>query len=410
MDPLGFRSDLMSKHIFVFAGEHSGDLLGSSLIQNLKNEHPNLRISAVAGPKMRAENIDCILPMEKFQVMGFFDIISYLPKLISQFRNIRKWIIKNKPDVCIFIDYAEFSLLMQKSLKKKNLPIKLVQYVSPSVWAWRARRIKPMSKSLDLLLSILPFEKEFFSKTSLPVQYVGNPLITKKESYTYLSNWRQKNNLSEKKPILAIFPGSRTHEIQRNLPLQLQVAKKALEDHPNLQMVLSASSHSDLIEKVSAQHFTKPITIINATSNYNLMKNTDFALATSGTVTLELALHKVPTIVTFAITKKDLFLARRVLRIRMPYFALPNIIFKKELFPEFFGPNFTFDNIYNALNAYLSQKKCSRDVSSNCSKLSAILGTQNASICASEQITILLNSRTCESPSNKSPEFIIQSQ
>ncbi len=381
----------MTKHIFVFVGEHSGDLLGSSLIQNLKKTQPDLRISAVAGPKMRNQNIDCILSMEKFQVMGFFDILNYLPKLISQFRAIRKWIINNKPDICIFIDYAEFCLFMQKSLKKKNLPIKLVQYVSPSVWAWRSRRVKPMSKSLDLLLSIFPFEKEFFSQTSLPVEYVGNPLVTKKESYSYHPSWKKENNLSEQSPILSIFPGSRTHEIQRNLPLQLKVAKKASEDYPNLQIVLSASTHKDLIEKISSQYSATPITIIDSTSNYDLMKNTDFALATSGTVTLELALHKVPTVVTFAITKKDLFLARHILRIRMPYFALPNIIFGKELFPEFFGPNFTFDNIYNALDRYLFLDEYTKDISNKCSRLTSLLGSQNAAVAASKQIENLLN-------------------
>lgn len=215
--------------LFVFAGEPSGDLHGEKVLAHLLQNNPHLIIMGVGGPKMRAHNMECILPMEAFEVMGFVDVFLALPKLIRQFHLLKRTILEKKPKKVLFIDYPGFNLRMARSLRKHGFEGKLCHYICPSVWAWGKKRIALMAKHLDLLLSILPFEKECFSSTSLPVKYVGHPLIQTIASHPHLSL-----PLSRKKLILGLFPGSRAKELLRNLKMQLNVAKKLLLEDPNL--------------------------------------------------------------------------------------------------------------------------------------------------------------------------------
>ncbi|NDE82769.1 MAG: lipid-A-disaccharide synthase, partial [Chlamydiia bacterium] len=165
----------MNYDIFIFAGEPSGDLHGEALIQEIRKKDPSLKIAAVAGPRMRALGIDCILPMEEFQVMGFFDVFCALPRLIKHFYFIGKQILAMNPRSAIFIDYPGFNLRMEKHLKKRGFKAELIHYICPSVWVHGKGRIKTMESSLSQLLCILPFEKLCFEGSSLPVTYVGHP-------------------------------------------------------------------------------------------------------------------------------------------------------------------------------------------------------------------------------------------
>ena len=163
--------------IFIFAGEQSGDLHGAELLYALKQKEPNLQIMGVGGPKMRSQGIYSIEKMESFQVMGLSDVIKALPKLVFLFKNIRNTILKNNPKAVIFIDYPDFNMRMAKSLRKNGYTGKLIHYICPSVWAWRKGRIKDLAETLDLLLTIFPFEPQYFEKTPLKVEYVGNSLV-----------------------------------------------------------------------------------------------------------------------------------------------------------------------------------------------------------------------------------------
>ena len=193
------------EHLFIFAGEQSGDLHGSHLMRALKKEIPGCRFSGVAGPAMRVEGIESIFSMEKFAVMGFTDVIKAFPSLYKQFYQIRDYILTQKPDGVIFVDYPGFNLRMAKALRKKGYTGKLVHYICPSVWAWGKKRIDHMANSLDLLLTIYPFEADSFSHSSLPVKYIGNPLQEYISSYSYKNDWLDK--LAIKAPsIISIFP------------------------------------------------------------------------------------------------------------------------------------------------------------------------------------------------------------
>lgn len=366
----------MSCDLFIFVGEKSADLHGEKILEALKQRSPSLRISGVGGPKMRAAGMDCLLPMEEFQVMGFVDVFLALPKLIRQFYFVANKILTLKPKAVLFIDYPGFNLRMASHLRKKGYQGKLCHYICPSVWAWGKKRIPLMAKHLDLLLTILPFEKNYFANTNLRIEYVGHPLVQRIKEHHYLPFSFPKD-----KKIIAIFPGSRRKELERNLPLQLQVCSRLMYDHPDLEFSLSISDERFLPlikEIVRKQGWKDNLHLIPQDRTYELMQATHAAIAKSGTVTLELALHQVPTVVTYAISPIDLFIARDILKIRLPFYCLVNIIANAELFPELFGPNFTEKNLYQKISSLIegSQRKICQ---ASCHALKERLGDQNAS-------------------------------
>jgi lipid-A-disaccharide synthase len=209
-----------NRSLFLFAGEQSGDILGGNLVKALKQVSPDLAVYGVGGPEMHKAGLSIVHPMERFQVMGFSDVLKSLPRLYADFRKIQKEILQKCPAGVVLIDYPDFNMLLAKSLRKKGYRGKMIHYVCPSIWAWRRKRIYSLAKTLDRLLAILPFEANCFVTTKLPVTYVGHPLVSVVDRYEYASG------CNFPKPLVAIFPGSRRHEIALNLPLQLAAAKQ----------------------------------------------------------------------------------------------------------------------------------------------------------------------------------------
>lgn len=381
--------------LFLFAGEASADLHGANLIDALLNKEPTLSISSVAGPKMRGKQISYIMKTEEFEVMGFTDVFLSLPKLIKQFVHIRDQILKLNPKVCIFIDYPGFNLRLEKSLRKHGYKGKLVHYICPSVWAWAKKRINIMAQNLDLLLTIFPFEKECFSGTKLPVKYIGNPLINSIEQHTYTPDWKEKKRIPLDKDILAIFPGSRRKEIEKNLPIQLKAAKKLLENKKDLILCLSVSQKNfePFMCYLKNENFEegKDIIFVESQESYDLMKHAKAAIATSGTVTLELALHNVPTVVTYAIKPLDRFIAQRLLKIDLPHYCIVNIIENKTIFPELFGPYLTFEKLLFHTDQLLEDQEQRNLCIDKCKTLATNLDNKDPSCQAAKEILELMN-------------------
>jgi lipid-A-disaccharide synthase len=357
--------------LFIVAGETSGDLLGSKLICELLNQNPSLQIGAVAGPQMRKYPIRSLFRMEKLQVMGFIDVFLSLPKIMIQFFQIRKAILTTNPQIVIFIDYPGLNLRLARSLRKKGFKGKIVHYICPTVWAWGKKRIPLMEENLDLLLTLFPFEKKCFSN-KLRVEYVGHPLVSEIPSASY-----------QRKNLLAIFPGSRTSEIKKNLPLQIEIAKELQKQDRSLEVAISlcCETKQTLIYNL-AKNFC--CTFVSPEERYTLMRQAKQSLATSGTVTLELALHGTPTIVNYAIARLDLFLAQKIFRINLPFYCIVNIIAGKEIFPELFGPYFTKENVLQAI----------KTKQINPEEIRTILGGSNASKDAATHILSLYTERT----------------
>ncbi len=363
--------------LFLFAGEPSGDVLGGKLVEALRERNPSLPISGVGGPLMQSAGMKITHPMERFQVMGFSAVLLAFPRLARDFYAIRNQILKEQPAGVVLIDYAEFNMLLARSLRKKGYRGKLIHYVCPSVWAWRKKRVYSLAKTLDSLLSILPFEKECFQKTTLPVTYVGHPLVAAIDQYTYDETYP----LPTEKPILALFPGSRRHEIAHNLPLQW----KAAQAFPDYTPVISVA-RPELMDEIR-KHVDSTAYLVPQEKRYELMRAAHLALATSGTIVLEIGLHGIPTVTTYKLSTFNSIIGGLLFRIRLPFYTLVNIICEREVFPEFIHKVLSPEKIADALRKLDENRETCLQA---CQELRTRLFNQNASQKAAQTIEALI--------------------
>ncbi len=366
----------MSCDIFLVAGEASGDLLGAQLAERLKKLSPDLRLAGVAGPRMRAVGVTPLFQMEELNVMGFSDVLASLPRLLSSFFRIRRTILKLEPRAVVFIDYPGMNLKLAGALWDK-IPSKLIQYVCPSVWAWKRHRIQIMEETLDLLLCLFPFEPALFNPEKLPARFVGHPLAVS-----------QLTTQAEERPYIALFPGSRLREIERNLPILLEAAERVATPFNKIAISVAHSELEPLIHRLAAPWLVRHSSweLVPREQSAQLMARSHLALAKSGTITLELALHGVPTVVIYAISRFDQFLAQKVFNISLPHYCIVNLLLSERVFPELFGCYLTVDSLVAAATT-LSQDQAARShCLARCSQLAAQLKGDEASQLAAQEI------------------------
>ena len=362
----------MTESIFIFAGELSGDAHGEKLVRALRKKYPSLRIFGVAGPKMRHAGMETLIPLEKFEVMGFIDVLFALPRLIRQFLLLRNTLLETQPKVALFIDYPGFSLALAKSVRKRGFKGKICQYICPSIWAWGKKRIPKMEKTLDHLFTIFPFETELFDPQKLKVHYVGNP--TKHEM---IYHKHPPLRIDPKYRIIGLFPGSRKKELMRNFPIHLQVVKELLNHHEDLFFVVSVAQapFSLILDTLLKEHHIpkERFLFLDRSQNPSLMKQLTLAIAKSGTNNLELALHHVPTVVTYGIGPLDLFIAKTVLRIDLPFYCIANIIAGSQIFPELIGPHLTPRALFTHAHRFLSSEEAMKECREKCREMDKLL-------------------------------------
>jgi len=361
-------------HYFLFAGEISGDLHGCYLMQALNRNEECSQFVGVGGPRMRQAKLDCFLPMENFQVMGFSDVVKSLPRLWKLFYQVRDQILKTQPDCVILIDYPGFNLRLASALRKNGFKGKLVQYICPTVWAHGKKRIKTLAANYDLLLTIYPFETAYFTQTPLKVEYIGNPLTETIRNHLYDPHWCSKIGLPVDKDLIALFPGSREGEIRRHVPQQLQAAAQLKQRCPNVRFALSCAQEglkSQLLDLVKHGPLllNKDLFIVPPHYHYELMKNCRAALAKSGTVTLELALHCVPTVTHYELSMLNYLFAKFALRLQLPHYCIVNILSQQTVFPEFMGHGLSPADLTKALEELHSHATKRQQVIEACKAL-----------------------------------------
>lgn len=367
--------------LFLFAGEQSGDLHGAALLQALKQQRPSLKVCGVGGPALRALDIHTCLWAEDFQVMGFSAVIKALPKLYKNFYCVRDFILDTQPEAVVLIDYPGFNLRLAKSLRAKGFKKKLIHYIAPTVWAWKKGRIAEMASTLDMLLTIYPFEPACFAHTNLSVPYVGNPLVAALQRYPYYADWRERAGFGDE-DYIALFPGSRREEVQRNLPLQLGALKNFNHRyaiscaHPSLERLIRKFAGDDAL-------------VVPGELSYDLMRHARAAIAKSGTVTLELALHGCPTAVTYEISYFNYAVAKHLLRINLPHYCIANILLNETLFPEMIGSGLDPLQLSQNLRTLLEPESLMR-TSEAAMRLRTLLGEEDANQKAAQLVGNLL--------------------
>lgn len=374
----------MSQSLFLIAGEKSGDMLGGSLLQALKEQLPGYTFMGVGGQEMRQEGMECILRTEDFELHGFSDIIGSLPKLRRQFNLIRKKILDEEPEAVIFIDYPGFNMRMAKSLRKHGFKGKLVQYVCPTIWAWGAKRKEKMENTLDLVLSIYPFEPAYFEGSPLKVEYVGNPVKGIVQKHKYDDSWPSLFGIKKTENLIAIFPGSRKGEIQRNLPYQLKTCEMLKKENPNLVFAISCAHEKimpvmhPMLRNVSLK-LHQDLFLLPKTYSYELMRDCRSALAKSGTVTLELALHQKPTVVLYKLTRLNRLIAQFILRLKLPHYCIVNILSDKTVYPEIIEKGLSAQNLYKKFKPLNDNTEERKQCIEQCQDLNEILQEKDAS-------------------------------
>lgn len=340
--------------IFLFAGEHSGDIYGGKLLTSLKELVPNATAYGVGGPLMRDQGLECVMHMEEFQLMGFADIIRKFPKIWKQFYYLRDTILARKPDVVVLIDYPGFNLRLAKALRKKGFQGKIVHYVCPTVWAWGKGRIKTLVDTLDLLLTIFPFEPPIFEQTPLKTQFVGHPLVETLHSHPYQADWREKVGLKQGPNLLALFPGSRMGEVARLLKRQFEAANKLREEHPDLQIAVSCADIKveSLIHKIAQEcglTVGKDVFLVPRHYSYELMKDCRSAIAKSGTVNLELAMHQKPCVVVYEVSTINYLILWYLVRLNLDHYSIVNILCNQRIYPELVTETFSSQTLYESI-------------------------------------------------------------
>ena len=337
--------------VALVAGEASGDILGAGLMQALRKQHPAIEFVGVGGPLMEAQGLQSFFPMERLAVMGLVEVLGRLRELLKRRKQLVEYLLQEQPDVFIGIDAPDFNLDLELKLRIQG--IKTVHYVSPSVWAWRQKRVLKIKQACDLMLCLLPFEAQFYREHQVPVHFVGHPLADSIAFEHDQASARQALDLPAEGRVVALLPGSRGGEVGRLGELFLQTASLLHQRQPDLQFVLPAANamRKAQLEAMLEGFPEIPLTLLDGQSQLALQA-CDAVLIASGTATLEAMLFKRPMVVAYRLAA----LTYRILKlmVKSRYFALPNLLAGEALVPEFIQHAATADNLAAAVEQQLA--------------------------------------------------------
>ncbi len=333
------------------AGEASGDLLGAKLIHTLREYSPGLEVEGMGGPAMMDAGCNSLFDIERLAVMGFVEPLLRLPDLIKLRHHLYQHFIKNKPDVFIGIDAPDFNLGLELKLRQAGIPI--VHYVSPSVWAWRQKRVHKIAKAVDMMLTLLPFEATFYQQHHVPVRYVGHPLAQQIPLQPDTMAARRALCIDEQTTYVALLPGSRQQEIRYMAEPFLRAAHAAWRERPHLRFLTAHVNEQRYQEFYEAyQRYTPDLPLAFFTRrSQDVMAAADVVVVTSGTATLETMLYKKPMIIAYRMSRFTYQLAKWL--VKTPHVGMPNLLANERLVPELIQDDATAENIAKHLLDYL---------------------------------------------------------
>ncbi len=342
--------------IYLIAGEPSGDLLGSRLINAFREKTNNqINFFGVGGDTMEKAGLKSLFDISDLAVMGLFEVIPSIPKVLSRINQTVADIKEKRPDVIITIDSWSFSARVHKALKKQKINIPQVHYVAPQVWAWKKKRAKTMYKYIDLLLTLLPSEPKYFTPYNLDAKFVGHPVIESKVVDANKEDFYKKHSINDNKKIITILPGSRKTEVTRLLPIFIKVAKKLQEKDNSLVFALpTVKTVSKLVKKIAKDNDFEVIIAETEEDRYSAFKASEFAIAASGTVALELAIAKTPHLVAYKVSGLTAFIIRKIANLK--FVNLTNIILNKAIIPELLQEDCNEEQIYQTSVELLEKK------------------------------------------------------
>lgn len=324
----------MAKKYFIIAGEASGDLLGSKLISEIKALENDAIFVGVGGSLMSRAGLKTIFPMNDLAVMGFFEILPHLFKLIGRINQTARAILQEKPDYIITIDSPDFCFRVIKKLPRNFS--KKVHLIAPSVWAYRPGRAVKVARIYDLLLCILPFEPPYFEKYGLKSVFIGHPIIENAPELSLKTQknfeFRQRYNIAQNDILLCLTPGSRLSEVEKIFPEFIAAVDILRGEFPNLKVAIPLIEKTENRVRQMAVDLTVPYFLISSDEKVEMFLSCDFAMAKSGTNAIEISLYKIPLLIAYKLNVFSHFIVKRMVRIK--YANLINLILNRELIPE----------------------------------------------------------------------------
>ena len=370
--------------VYLIAGEPSGDLLGSRLMRAMFAKCPEVEFYGIGGETMEREGLKSLFDISELAVMGLFEVLPSLPKILRRFSQTIEDIEKIRPDVVITIDSWSFSARIHKLMRRKKLNIPQVHYVAPQVWAWKKKRAKTMYKYIDHLLTLFPYEPKYFTPHKLKTTFVGHPVIESSVLWANGEDFRTRYNIEENSKIMSVLPGSRHTEVSRLLPVFLNVVKIIKEKHKDFCFVIpTVSTVEDRVRKMVEESGLDIIVVNNESDRHDAFCASDVAIAASGTVALELAMVDVPHIVAYKLAPLSAWLARHFLKIQ--FVNLSNILLGREIVPELLQENCNEDKILYYVDELLKKQSLYDRQQEGFQKVKEVLGlgeqTPSANAC-----------------------------
>lgn len=383
------------QRVYLVAGELSGDILGAGLMRELKARHPGVEFRGIGGPRMQVEGMESRFPLETLAVMGLVEVLKHLPELIRVRRALKTEALAWQPDIMLGIDAPDFNLGLERQLREAG--ITTAHYVSPSVWAWRQGRVKGIAKSVNGMLTLLPFEAAFYREHRVPVAFVGHPLADEMPLENDRAATRQALELAPDSHVLALLPGSRANEIRFLGDTFLNAAEQLCQRHPALQVVIPAAT-ADRRREISALLANYPllaerITLLDGQAR-EAMVASDVVLLASGTAALEAMLCHRSMLVAYKMASTTHWLAKRM--VKTQWVSLPNLIAQETLVPELIQDAASPEAIADQLSAMLADEDSRHALEARFAQMHATL-QRNASRRAAEVISLLATGQPLES-------------
>lgn len=365
------------KTILIVAGEASGDLHGAHVIRSLRKRHDDIYVCGAGGSAMRAEGARLIVDANQLSVMGFTAVFSKAPQILNAIAKLKKLMMSLKPDLVILIDFPDFNIHLAASAKKAGIPV--LYYISPTLWAWRPKRIFKIKQRVDHMAVILPFEASIYQKHDIPVTFVGHPLLDDVGNPTESSPIRPDFSA----PTIALMPGSRHDEVQRLLPTMLEASRilQRSNDRIRIRVSCAPSIDSALINEIIKKHGAVNIQTTQEKAG-QVFERSHLAVVASGTVSLEAAIHATPAIIVYEVSQLSYRLGK--LLVHVPYIGMANLIAGKRVLPELIQKEVTSENIARIAKNLLTDRDAYCHMKNELNHIRQLLGKPGASDCVAE--------------------------
>lgn len=365
-------------HVFFSVGEPSGDHHAARLISELRTRRPDLRVSGYGGPRMEQAGCQVLYPLTNLAVMGIFAVLPKIWQFYQLYRQARAYLARHKPDMVVLVDFPGFNWWIAKAAKAQGIPV--VYYMPPQLWAWASWRIRKVRKYVDLVLSGLPFESEWYASRGIPTLYVGHPFFDETAEYRldagFMREWTPASGQT-----VALLPGSRRHEVESNFPLMLEAARRVQARHPQVQFLVAGYKESQrqwCIDHYRSLGMELPISFFVG-KTHEIIELADCAMMVSGSVSLELLARETPATVVYSAGRLTYLIGRMLVKI--PYFSLPNLIAQREIMPEHLcvgDPEPAIQSLTADIDRWLSSPLILQQSRKEMSDLRARVGQQGA--------------------------------